>query len=266
MVKREAMTQQIKLSAGLIAELADRRQQGRVGPLLAQRPSNLYEAFATQQAVATLFASPVVGWKCGMPSSERWVLASLFQTELQSGKQCKIWPNANGLARVEPELCFVLKQPLPARVLPYTPEEIDQAIGSTHLALELIQSRYAVDAGAEFLDQLADGLFNQGMWLGPPIVGPELAEFTLRFVLDDKPMSDGSAVAIAAKHPNQAPRLPLYWLVNFLSSHQIDLTKGQMLITGSYAGVLEFPLQRSVSMQFGELGQCDFTFSPRHSF
>lgn len=280
------MTQQIKLSAALVAELVDRRQHGRVGPLLTQRPESLPAAFATQQAVASLLSSPIIGWKCAMPSSERWVLAPLFAAELQTTRYCQLWPSQNDLARVEPELCFVLKQPLPARVLPYTPQEIDLAIGSTHIALELIQSRYATDSGAAFLDQLADGLFNQGLWLGPQINSDEASEFELRYQIGNVPAgtcesqadatqnpehnlgdnaqsANSSRVCLAGKHPNQAPRLPMYWLVNFLSAHQIDLAAGQMIITGSYAGVLEFPLETPVQLQFGSLGHIELVFSGR---
>lgn len=280
------MTQQIKLSAALVAELVDRRQHGRVGPLLTQRPDSLPAAFATQQAVASLSSSPIIGWKCGMPSSERWVLAPLFDAELQTTTHCQLWPSHNGLARVEPELCFVLKQPLPARVLPYSPQEIDLAIGATHIALELIQSRYALDSGAVFLDQLADGLFNQGLWLGPKIKGEETSEFELRYHVGTAQMSTSTAiegdantrpiansaandpskmVCLTGKHPNQAPRLPLYWLVNFLSAHQIDLTAGQMIITGSYAGVLEFPFDSPVQLHFGNLGEIELVFAARSS-
>ncbi len=278
------MTQQIKLSAALVAELVDRRQHGRVGPLLSQRPDSLPAAFATQQAVASLLSSPIIGWKCGMPSSDRWVLAPLFQTELQTASTCQLWPSNNGLARVEPELCFVLKQPLPARVLPYSAHEIDAAIGSTHLALELIQSRYATDSGALFLDQLADGLFNQGLWLGPKIHEKEPSEFELSYQIDvpqakapcvndqqveslgrdDAATAERSnRVTLAGKHPNQAPRLPIYWLVNFLSAHQIDLRAGQMIITGSYAGVLEFPFDTPIQLQFGSLGCIELVFGSR---
>lgn len=276
------MTQQIKLSAALVAELVDRRKHGRVGPLLAQRPDSLPAAFAAQQAVVSLLSSPIVGWKCGMPSSERWVLAPLLQAELQTASTCQLWPSNNGLARVEPELCFVLKQPLPARVLPYSPQEIDAAIGSTHIALELIQSRYANDSGALFLDQLADGLFNQGLWLGPKIHGEEASAFELRYHVGSAQVSatyanegetaansaasdPSNMVCLAGKHPNQAPRLPLYWLVNFLSAHQIDLSAGQMIITGSYAGVLEFPLDTPIQLHFGSLGQIELVFASRNS-
>ena len=253
------MTQHIKISAGLISELADRRRHGQVGPLTSQRASSLIDAFASQQAVVTMLDSPVIGWKCGMPSAERWVLAPLLQHEFQQGDDCQIWPSASGMARVEPELCFVLKHPLPARALPYSPQDVDQAIGTVHLALELIQSRYATEAGATFLDQLADGLFNQGLWLGPAIKAPEASEFLITLTTD----ALGQTSTFAGKHPNLAPRLPLYWLVNFLSAHQIDLPAGQHLITGSFAGVLELPMDTPVQLQYGDLGEIALQFRPR---
>lgn len=264
------MSPQIKISATLINELAQRRRQGRLGTLLTQRPLNLADAFATQQAVISLLGDTIVGWKCGMPSPERWVIAPLLASETTTVTsaavtQCPIWPSAQGLARVEPELCYVLQHPLPARVRPYSIEDIHLAIGSTHLALELIQTRYLPEAGAGFLDQLADGLFNQGLCLGPAIQGMELAQFPIACSIEHPTEASPLVQHYEGKHPNTDPRLPLHWLVNFLSSHQIDLSAGQKLITGSYAGVLEFPLRQHITLQFGNLGQFSVEFIERNT-
>lgn len=264
------MSQHIKISATLINELAQRRRHGRLGPLLNQHPTTLADAFASQQAVISLLGEKIVGWKCGMPSAERWVIAPIIAGELTTATsalvtQCPIWPSAQGIARVEPELCFVLQQALPSRVRPYSIEDINLAIGSTHLALELIQSRYQPDAGAGFLDQLADGLFNQGLLLGPVIAGKESAQLNIRCAIQHPSEAEPREQLYEGKHPNTDPRLPLHWLVNFLSSHQIDLEAGQMLITGSYAGVLEFPLNQQITLQFGDLGQFTVEFIARNA-
>jgi 2-keto-4-pentenoate hydratase len=256
------------------AILAQRRSQGEVGPLLdeALRPTSLIEAFTLQQQMVMTINQPVCGWKCLLPTAEKIVVAPIFSPSLcrMDSQQtmpstCAMWPStvpaSAGLARVEPELAFVLKQDLPPRSEPYSEAEIDAAIGATHLALELIQSRFSHDSGAGFFDQLADGLFNQGLFLGPEIqaeAGKDAEQFdlVLRF-------ADGREQHIAAVHPNQRPRAGLYWLVNFLSSNHIRLTAGQAVITGSYAGVLDLPFGELIQFQYGDFGQFRLQFVRR---
>ncbi|MEI8619227.1 hypothetical protein P4S63_25690 [Pseudoalteromonas sp. B193] len=72
------------------------------------------------------------------------------------------------IALIEPEIAFVLNKDL-ARYGEYKDEEIDNAIGSAHLALELIQNRFPVGYQATHYEKLADGLSNQGVYLGPKV-------------------------------------------------------------------------------------------------
>ncbi len=244
--------------------LAQRRRFGQSGPRLAiaERPTDLASAFALQQQMASALAVPVIGWKCLLPSAEKTIVAPMFQSELTQypASDCVLYPSrleaSAGLARVEPELALRLTQDLPARALPYTEAEIDAAIGSTHLALELIQSRFAADSAADYLEQLADGLFNQGLYLGPAIA-PELllpaAGGDTAFALQLR-LADGTVLDKAAVHPNQHARAGLYWLVNFLTQQGIGLSAGQVVITGSYAGVLDLPFDQSIEFQYGHLG------------
>ncbi len=275
-------TAAVEPSTTAAAILAQRRLQGVVGPLLDEtlRPATLMAAFSLQQQVELAMAQPVAGWKCLLPTADKIVVAPIYQPslcrlvapstkdhQLTSGakansnqhqaSECAMWPSivptSFGLARVEPELAFVLAQDLPARAAPYSEAEVDAAISATHLALELIQSRFQSDCGAGFFDQLADGLFNQGLLLGPPIspvANFDGGEFALQLTF-----ADGRVQNIAAVHPNQRPRAGLYWLVNFLSSNGIPLLAGQAVITGSYAGVLDLPFGENIHFQFGEWGQ-----------
>jgi 2-keto-4-pentenoate hydratase len=255
-------------------QLAQRRLRGEVGPLLedALRPLSLAAAFTLQQQVMIAMNEPVAGWKCLLPTAEKIVVAPIFASSFYQMDDhqtrpgtCAMWPSmvpaSAGLARVEPELAFVLKQALPPKAEPYSDAEIDSAIGATHLALELIQSRFSHDSGAGFFDQLADGLFNQGLFLGPEIqaqdgVIADKFDLLLRF-------ADGREQHIAAVHPNQQPRAGLYWLVNFLSANHICLHAGQAVITGSYAGVLDLPFGELIQFQYGDLGQFSVQFVAR---
>lgn len=266
------LPQQELLAATILAE---RRLTGQPGDLLAeeQRPQSLEQAFALQQQVAGLIgAQPgqaVAGWKCLLPTEGKWVVAPIYQQTVCQfpASSCPMWPStvaaSAGLARVEPELALVLAADLPPRATPYSASEVDAAVGSTHLALELIQSRFLAQSGAGFFDQLADGLFNQGLYLGPAIAAAPVlpyAEFTLSLNF-----ADGTVRQHQAVHPNQHARAGLYWLVNFLSAQGIGLQAGQAVITGSYAGVLELPFAQQIQFVYGELGEFALQFVTKTS-
>ena len=238
--------EQIQQSA---AWLADYRQRGEAAPLLPAelRPTSLAEAFAIQQWLFIELDLPVVGWKAGLPGPDKWVLAPI--AHLQQGELC-LFEQQSEQYSIEPELAFLLATDLPARTEPYSEAEVKAAIGATHLALELIIRPYRADAGVEFLDQLAAGLFNQGLYIGPVVAEHGVAEkFELVLEYSDQQHK------FAAQHPNQDPLLPLYWLVNHLSQQGIGLKQGEWVITGSYAGVLQVPANIELKLQFGSFGQ-----------
>lgn len=253
-------------------ELANRRTEGKPGPLLADklRPRNFDEAFGLQQSVGRLFAgvsaSEVAGWKCAVPNEGKFVLGALYESTLQFESNaevspCMLYADSNGQALVEPELAFELKHDLPSREEPYRTAEIDDAIAKTRLALELIQSRYDSSEQASFWDALADGLVNQGVWFGPELPAEfngDLAEFQLTIK-----NADAQLETKTAKHPSGNPRSCLYWLVNFLSEQGIGLRKGQRIITGSYAGVLKLPIGQKITLSYGDLGKFTIQFEAK---
>lgn len=238
--------EQIQLSA---AWLADYRQRGEAAPLLPAelRPTSLAEAFAIQQWLFIELDLPVIGWKAGLPGPDKWVLAPIAY--LQQGELC-LFEQKSEQYSIEPELAFMLATDLPARHEPYSEAEIKAAIAATHLALELIIRPYKADADAEFFDQLAAGLFNQGLYIGPALAEESLSE-KFELVLE----YSGQQQKFDAQHPNLDPLLPLYWLVNHLSQQGIGLKQGQWVITGSYAGVLQVPANTGLKLQFGSFGQ-----------
>ena len=245
-------------------QLMHRRTQGQSGGLLAaqHRPLLLADALAVQLQVAQQY-SKVIGWKCGVPSQDangqlKIVLGPLYQNELQQGLSCAVWPSVQGLARVEPEYAYPLLVDVAPGEDSLSDGEVFALLGKPHLALELIQSRFQADAGAQYPDQLADGLFNQGLWLGPVLNEAEQARFSLTLT-----HADQQTVTHVARHPNDNPRAPIPWLVNFLRAQGVPLTAGQVIITGSFAGVLELPFGSHIRWQFGTEPAFQLSFCPR---
>lgn len=253
------------------AILAERRLKGLQGPCLPDgiRPVSLQEAMAIQRAVTPLMGDAVGGWKCGTPGPDKLVVAPIYagtihrQTESSSSSSfapCPVWAS-EGAVRVEPELAFVLGRDLPVRAQPYEPDEVDAAIAVTHLALELIDSRYNDPAVLSFADKLADGLVNQGLFIGPEVDG-DLAGHTRVMPIGVR-VGEGSEQVRAGQHPDPLPRLPLYWLVEYLREQGVGLKAGQAVITGSYAGTFPLPVACDLALRFGELGAMSVRFRPR---
>lgn len=242
--------------------LANRRRAGQTGPRLPDncRPTTPEDALAIQTAVTRRLGEAVGGWKCGTPSDDKLVVAPIYASTIVSGSPCAVWATAEEV-RVEPELAFVLQADLPARDLPYGTDEIDAAMAGAHLALELIASRYDSDADITFNEKLADGLVNQGLFLGPTISlddARQATEIPLRLVT-----ASAEARSLAGVHPNRNPMAPLYWLVNFLRERGESLHAGQVVITGSYAGTFPLPIGQTIVCSYGTLGQLGVSFRAR---
>jgi len=253
------MTSPSSLAAAI---LADRRRSGQPGERLPPdlRPQDAATALAIQAGVTQQLGEGVAAWKCGLPSEGRPVLAPIYAASVQRRSPCLAWARG-GQVRIEPELAFILGRDLPPRTAPYQPAEIDAAIASTHLALELIDSRYRDPGPADFFENLADGLLNQGLYLGPQ-VDMEQSRNAGELTLSIRTGAEDSRL-LQGRHPAVEPRAPLYWLAEFLRSRGLGLLAGQAVITGSYAGSFDLPVAQEIVMQYGELGRLQLSFAAR---
>jgi 2-keto-4-pentenoate hydratase len=253
--------------------LATRRLSGLVGAALpaACRPVTLRDAWEVQNAVTQVLAQrageQVVGWKCGLPGADTWVLAPLYASTLYRSEAagapaiaCPVWTQ-QGQVKVEPELAFVLGRDLPWRVQPYGADEVKAAVGAAHLALELIDQRYDGGVPLQFADRLADGLVNQGLYLGDEV---DLARartaqtMHIEMVVDQQPL-----LSQQGAHSAGDPLAPLCWLAEFLRSQGQGLQAGQVVITGTYAGAPWVPVGPLLNVRFGALGELTLRFQSR---
>jgi 2-keto-4-pentenoate hydratase len=242
--------QQQQAADELIARRRDLRQGTRLSE--AFRPVDLDDAWQVQQRVTQGLGLSVGGWKCSVPSAGKLVAAPIYTPTIVSGPLCDV---TTPDVKAEPEFAFVLGRDLPPRGAAYSPAEIDAAIGVVHAALELCASRYTDHTGLPFAEMLADGLVNHGLWLGPELTVPESAAYTLEWQT-----GAGPARTLPAAHGDGNPRLPLYWLVNFLSEKGLGLRTGQAVITGSYAGVLTLPLGEATRFSYGDIASFEVGF------
>ena len=229
----------IKIDSNLAAQtLLKRRQPEQKFDCLAEniRPYDIESALEVHKQMIVQKQNKVAGWKCLLPPAEdKVVIAPIFSDSFYTGDIAKLMPE-NTKARIEPEIAFVLAEDLTAIEGGYSDEEIFAAIGSTHMALELMQARYQDGCDAQFYERLADCLTNQGVFLGPEI--DKETAFNAS-AINIEVTQNGQTTQYYGKHPNQQAGKPLSWFINFALANGFELKKGQSIITGSFAGVLE---------------------------
>ncbi|WP_411991966.1 hydratase [Agarivorans sp. DSG3-1] len=232
--------------------LSNRNTDQKVARLAPElRPHTIDDALEIQAAMAELRQDKIGGWKCLLPPAEdKVIVAPIFTADVQSGIHCELMADT-GIAKIEPEIAFVLAKDLPAQAEDYSEAQINDAIGDCHMALELIQRRFADSEEAAFLEVLADGLVNRGLYLGPKLdKAKAFAASSIQLSLsqnDNKQSFEG-------KHPNQHPVSPIYWLINFMSKRGVSFKAGEALITGSYAGIVELEFDVDTLIEYQDLG------------
>lgn len=249
------MTTEISLVA---AKLLERRSSTQKFARLSEeyRPNTIDEALAIQAQMSVQNDSAIAGWKCLLPpDTDKVVVAPIYQNTVYQGDVAKFHMD-NGVARIEPEIVFILAGDLPAQDTDYTEAEIDAAIGSTHMALELIQSRFADNSQASFIEMLADGLSNQGLFIGPEI--DKAAVYKAKEITINIEQASNSK-SLQGQHPNPLPQQPIYWLVNYMSKRGITFKAGQKIITGSYAGVVDLAFNEATTVEYKGLGSYSVT-------
>lgn len=228
----------------------------------AIKPVTIEDALMVHQEMIKLRADGVAGWKCLLPLAEdKIIIAPIFNDNLQQGGECALMKD-NGKARVEPEIVFVLNKDLPARDEDYSEEEINDAIGSCHMALELMQSRFAEDSTAVFPERLADCLLNQGLYIGPEI-DREAAFAADKIQLSFKQTEANGEVTeqkLDGVHPNPLPQLPVYWAINLMTKRGTTFKKGEAFTTGSYKGIVEVDFDKKTEIEYDGIGSYSVVF------
>jgi 2-keto-4-pentenoate hydratase len=239
-------------------ELLKRRVKGTKARRLNinLRPQNIDDALNIQSQMVEQYDGTVGGWKCLLPFDDKIIVAPIFSNTIQNGPECKLFKD-QGAALIEPEIAFILNKNLPAKDTDYSEDEINSAIGNCHMALELIQSRFADDSGAEFPEIVADLIVNQGLFIGPEIDRDQA--FSASHI--NLTISQGDNIqTFEGAHPNPLPHLPIYWLVNFMSKRGVTFKKGDAIITGSYAGVVALKFNIETTISYENIGEYKVTF------
>lgn len=229
---------------------------------LRDLPESLEESYAVQDAIIARIGNPVLGWKAAFtndaamekmktdepavgPLFEKWVYRS--GEDLPTPENC--------LRRVECEYAFRLARGLPARDAAYSRDEVADAVGSLHPAIEIVHSRVAeaFDLGARVL--VADHCVNFAFVYGEGVSdwrGLDLINQAVTLTVDGETSAQGSGADVMGD-----PLQSLIWLVNKLSGRGRDLAAGALITTGSCTGMHPVPRRCKLVADFGPLGRCE---------
>ena len=153
---------------------------------------------------------------------------------------------------IEPEIAFVVAHDLPPRAMPYTDAEIRAAIGEARMVLEFITTHYAARAAATPPEILADAYNHHALFIGPVI--PNVLDHPLERLHVTIRTAAGPLFDKVHPHPSGHPLKSLAWLAHFLNGRGQGLKTGQIVTTGSYAGIVEAPLGVPIHVQLNDFG------------
>ncbi|MBB1299738.1 2-keto-4-pentenoate hydratase [Pseudoalteromonas sp. SR44-8] len=254
-VSVDSSTKLKTIAAHLFAQRTSAAPQSDLPPQLALTSTE--DSLAVQQLMIALNKGQVFGWKCLLPlDNGAIILAPILKPPQSFAQICTLYTEQNK-ARIEPEIAFVFAQNMPKQAS-YSEAEIDHAVSDTHMALELIQNRFSTAYQANHFAKLADGLSNQGVLLGPKInkqAAYDAAHITIAITQNNRCHS------YLGKHPCGLAQTPIYWAVNYLAKCGITLAAGQILITGSYCGVIELDTDVDTEIDYAGLGKYTVKFS-----
>lgn len=217
------------------------------------RPTDRESALAIQGRVMELLGEPLAGWKCGVPKGNGpLVMAPLPASAILRSSPCVV-PGPQG--KIEPEIAFVVARDLPPRPVPYSANQIQDAIQEARMVLELLGTRYQDHLAPTPIDLLADSYNHHALFIGPVITN--IFDLSLES-LHVKITSPGAVLFDKVHpHPSGDPMKSFSWLVHFLNERGQGLKEGQIVTTGSYAGIVEAPLGVPLHIELGGAGSFD---------
>ncbi|WIM69274.1 2-keto-4-pentenoate hydratase [Corynebacterium suedekumii] len=156
--------------------------------------------------------------------------------------------------KVEPELAFILGSDLAADA---TIEDVHAAIASTHLAVEIIDSRVR-DWDIRLVDTVADNASCGAVILDRTPVDVSLED--LPKVTAEMSIGGDLAGSGTGSDVMGHPLAPLHWLAGVLGEQGVPLKAGDIVLTGSFCGATPVVAGQRVDVDYGPYGRLSATF------
>jgi 2-keto-4-pentenoate hydratase len=248
-------------AAGTAVLLVAARRLGRMVASLDGEflPQTNDDAYAVQDEVLRLLSATNAGWKVGSANPTAEIIAAPLIAALVRPSPAQFTALPDGFRAVEAELALSLGRDLPARPAPYGEDEAWAALDAVHVAIELLETRYADRRAMTAPALLADMQNNGGFCYGPPhpVAAVDFLAARASLVIDGR--EEKTAVG---GNPAGHPKRLLAWLANHAASRGRPLKKGDLVTTGSHTGLTVAPLGAQVVARFDGLGEAALEIAP----
>ncbi|EHN13034.1 4-oxalocrotonate decarboxylase [Patulibacter medicamentivorans] len=249
-----------------IAELLARAEGDRdpIAPPSATHPDlTVEEAYEIQainaRARAEDPAAAIVGHKIGLTSRAMQEMLGVDEPDYGCLYADRVLDGGASIAaadliapRIEPEIAFVLAEPLAtADGAAVTAQDVLAATAYVVPSIEVIDSRIS-DWRITLVDTIADNASCARVVLGATRTPPgdvDLAAAAVDLRVNGESLQRGVGSAVLG-HPAEA----VAWLANALAGHGVTLAAGQVLMPGSLTAAVPFERGDHVVADFGPLG------------
>ena len=249
------------------------RDGGRVASLPPElRPATRGEGYAIQAQLQTHSVAALFGWKIAATSKVGQLhigvdgpLAGRLLAEGVGEDGGELALGANHMRVAEPEFAFRMARDLPARKTSYKMDEVLDAVGTLHPAIEVPDSRFDVFAKVGAAQLIADNACAHQFILGPATTadwrGIDLSEHVAMAEITGKSSQGKLSQEGIGSNVLGDPRIALTWLVNQLSGQGLTLKAGEVVTTGTCATPLPIGPGDAMVADFGELGRVSVRFA-----
>lgn len=218
-------------------------------------PSSIAEAHAIQDRVAALLGEAVGAFKTSTLVGGEARRGLIFARMIRPSP-ARIAPTEVPHLLVESEIAFRFTRDLPARAVPYTRDDVAEALIALP-AIEVVSSRFSDIRSRSPLEQVADNMVNGALVPGKETRRRSHLDFpSLRVEL----LVNGKSVLDRqGGHPTNDPLGVAVTLVNAMREAG-GVTTGQMVTTGSWTGLHALRPGDRCTARFEKLGSAEVIF------
>ena len=253
--------------------LADDLWQARldgttIAPERADAIASLEDAYVVQARQVSAAGLPLAGWKLGataaaaleaMGLDEPFVAPLLERFTLANGGPVPLFP-AHG-PKVETEFAIRLGADLPPRDTPYARADIANATAAVGGAFEVIGSRFGPMVPKAGRRTIADGGLNGAILVGPLKEGWREADPAAQRVTVRRNGEVAAADCTTAVGLWPDPLEAAAWLANHARLGTRGLKAGDLLMTGTFAPLIDVAPGDSLTADFGAFGKVEVAFT-----
>jgi 2-keto-4-pentenoate hydratase len=222
----------------------------------ALQPVMLDEAYFVQGRLAIAYGA-IGGWKVGAPTAEATPMFAPMPLAWIASNDARL-EGRHRFRGLEAEIAFQMGKDLPPRDKAYLRDEVIDAIGSCHPAIEVIESGLTDPLTATKLSMIADLQMHGGFVYGAAVADWKRIDFSKEHVtiaVDGMVRADRTGSNTSGDLMRLLP-----WLANEGAARTGGLKAGQWVTTGSWTGVTQAIAGSEADVNFSTAGEVHLQF------